>query len=80
MSKTVTIRLDDEIYARMKSFANAERRLLSNFIENAALNYLEETTFTDDLETMEVLSNKELVSRLKKGSRDAKERKGRFVE
>jgi predicted transcriptional regulator len=79
MSKTVTVRLDDEVYEKIKNFAMAERRPISNFIENAALNYIEEAVFADELEMIEILSNKELVDRLKKGSKDVRKKRGRFV-
>ncbi|MBU0567237.1 ribbon-helix-helix protein, CopG family, partial [bacterium] len=42
MSKTVTVRLEDAVYEKIKNFAQAERRPISNFIENVALNYVEE--------------------------------------
>jgi predicted DNA-binding protein len=80
MAKTVTVRLDNEAYERIKSYAQTERRPISNFIENATLNYIEETSFVDDVELLEILSNKELMRSLKKGSRDAKEKRGRFIE
>lgn len=79
MAKTLTIRLDEETYQKIKRYAEAERRPISGFLENAALTYIEETTFTDELEMMEIMSNSELVSRLQKGSRQAKQKKGRFV-
>ncbi|MDI6794952.1 MAG: CopG family transcriptional regulator [bacterium] len=79
MSKTVTVRLEDAVYEKIKNFAQAERRPISNFIENATLNYVEETAFADDLEMIEILSNKELLSMLKQGSKDAKEKRGRIV-
>lgn len=79
MAKTLTIRLDEETYQKIKRYAEAERRPISGFLENAALTYIEETTFTDELEMMEIISNSELVSRLQKGSRQAKQKKGRFV-
>jgi hypothetical protein len=40
---------------------------------------LHEQQFADDGEMAEILANEKLVARLKKGSRDARNRKGRFV-
>ena len=37
MPKTVTLRLDDEVYKELREAAVAERRPLSNLIETAAL-------------------------------------------
>lgn len=79
MAKTVTIRLDDAVYRKIKKFAEAERRPISGFLENAALSYIEETAFADELEMMEIISNKELMARLERGSRQARQRKGRLI-
>ena len=35
MSKTVTLRLDEEVYQRFRSMAERDNRPLSNFIENS---------------------------------------------
>ena len=37
MSKTITLRIDDEVYKILKTAANGEKRTISNFIEFAAL-------------------------------------------
>ncbi|HCC69340.1 MAG TPA: CopG family transcriptional regulator [Nitrospiraceae bacterium] len=79
MGKTVTIRLDDEAYKKIKNFADAERRPISNFIESAALSYIKEVVFTDELEMAEILSNKKLLARLRKGSSDAKAKRGQLI-
>ncbi len=79
MTKTVTVRLDEEVYQKIKKCAEAERRPISGFLENAALSYIEESGFADELEMMEILSNKELMARLQRGSRQAKAKKGKFV-
>jgi predicted transcriptional regulator len=80
MSKTVTLRLDPEIYRELKEAAEAERRPLSNLIETAALDRIREQQFVDDVEMAEIRSNEALMKRLRVGSRQAKERRGRFVE
>ena len=79
MSRTVTLRLPDETYRKIADYSRAENRPISNFIETATVRYIEEQEFTDDSETAEILSNNSLVRRLKEGSRDARQRKGRFV-
>ena len=79
MPKTVTLRLDNEIYEELREAAVAERRPLSNLIETAALARVREEQFVDDAEMAEILSNEDLVRRLKAGSRQARKRKGRFV-
>ena len=80
MPKTVTLRLKDEVYETFLEAAKAENRPLSNFIETAALAKIYERQFTDDAELAEIVENEELMERIKAGSRDAKSRRGRFVD
>jgi predicted transcriptional regulator len=80
MSKTVTLRLNDKIYQTFVEAALAENRPLSNLIETAAFAKIREQQFVDNLEMAEILKNQDLIKRLKKGSREARTRKGRFVE
>ncbi len=79
MPKTLTMRLDDEAYKTFAQAAKAERRSLANLVETAALRYIRESNFVDDLEMAEILSRPELVRRLKAGSLDVRRRKGHFV-
>jgi uncharacterized protein (DUF1778 family) len=79
MPKTLTMRLDDETYQAFVRAAKAERRSLANFIANAALQHLLESSFVDDAEMAEIVSRPELVKRLQAGSRDARKRQGRFI-
>ena len=80
MSKTVTLRLKDDIYNAFMEAALAENRPLSNLIETAAISKIREQQFVDDAEMAELLADKELVKRIKQGSREARSRKGRFIE
>lgn len=59
----------------MKLFARAERRPLFNFIENATLSYIDKMVFADESEIAEILSNKQLLAKLRLGSKEARERK-----
>lgn len=79
MSKTVTLRLDEGTYRELKEAAEAERRPLSNLIEVAALATIRAQQFADDSEMAEILENERLLERLRAGSKDAAERRGRFV-
>ena len=79
MSKTVTLRLKDPVYRELLEAAQAENRPLSNLIETAALARIRETQFVDDAEMAEIRGNAALLARLKRGSRDARRRKGRVV-
>ncbi|HXV62680.1 MAG TPA: ribbon-helix-helix protein, CopG family [Vicinamibacteria bacterium] len=80
MAKTVTLRLDDEVYEELREAAEAENRPLSNLIETAALARIREQQFVDDAEMAEIRGNERLLERLKVGSKQARRRKGRFVE
>ena len=80
MTKTVTLRIKDEIYTALLEAAQAENRPLSNLIETAALNKIREQQFVDDVEMAEILADRDLLKRIQKGYREAKLRKGRVVE
>jgi predicted transcriptional regulator len=80
MSKTVTLRLKDDIYNAFLEAARAENRPLSNLIETAAMSKIREQQFVDDVEMAEILADKNLLKRIKLGSREARLQKGRFVE
>ena len=80
MSKTVTLRLDEETYEEFREAARAQRRPLSNLIETAALLKIRELQFVDDAEMAEILANERLAESLRVGSRDARRRRGRLVE
>ena len=80
MSKTVTLRLKENVYQIFAEAAQAENRSLSNLIETAALNKLREQQFIDDAEMAEILADENLVARIRRGSKQAKAHKGRFVE
>ena len=76
MPKTITVRLDDNIFNLFKTAATGERRTISNFIEYAALSYLTNEIFVSDDEMNEILNDKNLVKSLNKGLNEAK--KGKF--
>lgn len=79
MSTTITLRLDDKTYHIFRTLSQRDNRTLSNFIETAALRYIEDSSLTDEAETAAILSDKPLEASLKRGRRDAKAQKGRFV-
>ena len=79
MSKTVTLRLPEQTYERFRTLAQRENRPLSNFIETAASRYVETVQFVDEFEMAEIEANPELNRSLKRGIKDAKAGRGRFV-
>ena len=80
MPKTVTLRLKDDVYNAFLEAAQAENRPLSNLIETAAISKIREQQFVDDVEMAEILADRNLLKRIKQGSREARLQKGRFVE
>ena len=79
MSKTVTLRLPGETYQQFRTLADRENRPLSNFIETAVLRYVETEQTVDEFEMKEIRDNTELNRSLKRGMKDAKAGRGRFV-
>jgi predicted DNA-binding protein len=79
MSKTVTLRIKEGSYEKIKDHAISENRTLSNFIETATLKYIDEVDMVDEFEMEEIASNADLLKRLKKASQDSRQKKGRFV-
>jgi uncharacterized protein (DUF1778 family) len=70
MSKTITLRVNDDVYQMIKTAADGQRRNLSNFIEFATLQYLTSATYVDDAEMELILHDSELVANLKQGLED----------
>ena len=79
MSQTVTLRLEDSVYQKFKSLATDDNRPLSNYIQTAALRFVEEHEVVDDFEMAEITGNASLNRSLKSGLRDAKTKRGRFA-
>jgi len=79
MSKTVTLRLDHKVYAKFRRLAERDNRPLSNFIETAALRFVESEQFVNEFEMDEIRANKRLNESLQRGFRDARAKRGRFA-
>ncbi len=80
MSKTVTLRLSEEEYILYAKAAEAVKRPISNLINFLAQQKLEEDLFVGHIEMDEILGNSSLVNALKQGSKDARQKKGDFVD
>lgn len=59
MSKTVTLRISEDYYHRLKAYAKAENRKLSNAVETLALKQLDEELFVEPSEMQAILSDEE---------------------
>ena len=79
MAKTLTLRVSEGTYRTFVEAAEAEGRSIANLIETAAVEHLREQQFVDDAELAEIEANDRLVARLKRGSGEARARRGRFV-
>ena len=79
MAKTVTLRLKDSVYLRLRTLAERDNRSLSNFIETATLRYLEQEEYADEFEVLEIRQNAALIESIERGLADAAEKRGRFV-
>ncbi len=79
MSKTVTLRLKDSTYQRLRTLAEQENRSLSNFIETATLRYMEQEEYVDEFEMREISENHPLKESIDRGLADAGNRRGRFA-
>jgi len=73
MAKTITLRVNDNIYSTVKRAADGDRRTISNFIEYATINYILNNNIVDDDEMNELMFFKKDI---KKGMDDVK--KGRY--
>jgi uncharacterized protein (DUF1778 family) len=80
VGKTITIRVDDSTYGRIKSAAKSEKRTISNFMEYATLAYLENSVFVTDEEMQQILDDPKLIDRLRESVADIHEGNYRVVE
>jgi hypothetical protein len=80
MSKIITLRISEDHYEAFKQYAKKENRKISNAIETLALKQLENVQFADGLEMEGILADRDLVTRIGRGVKQAAEKKGRFVE
>lgn len=79
MSKTVTLRLNERVYELFSRLAERDNRPLSNFIETAVLRFIEVEQFVDDFEMEKVEANKSLNASIKRGHRDANDKRGQIA-
>ena len=79
MARVVTVRLSDEDYRKIATAAKVERRPLSNFMTLMVIRGIEESDYVDAVEMDQILSDPSLMSKLRTGHRDAKQRKGKLV-
>lgn len=79
MSRTITLRLDDPVYRLFADVAERENRPISNLIVTAAMRFVQERGMANEFEMAEIRGNAALNRSLKRGHRDATQRRGAFV-
>ena len=57
MSKTITLRLSDDVYQLFRQSAEGDNRPLSNFIETATKRFIEQSELADESEMVEIRRN-----------------------
>ncbi len=67
MSKTITLRVDNDFYELIKTAAKGERRSISSLLEYSALFYISNSSYVTDAEMNEIISDEELVDGIKRG-------------
>ncbi|WPF88131.1 hypothetical protein VKI21_05175 [Cyanobacterium aponinum UTEX 3222] len=81
MPKTITICLDDDNkYELFEKFAQMDNREVSNFMETATTRYIEEISYVDEFEMIEINSNQELNDSLNNARNDIKNNRRRIVD
>lgn len=80
MGKTITIRVDDDTYEKIRSAADSERRSISNFMEYATMSYLESASFVAEEEMQEIAGNPKLLDSLRHSLDDIQEGRYRIVD
>jgi uncharacterized protein (DUF1778 family) len=70
--KTLTLRVDDDVYSMIKLASDGAKRNISNFIEYATLQYLTSNEYVDNNEMNEILNNKNLENSLNQGLKEVK--------
>lgn len=79
MSRTVTLRLDERVYQKFRELAINDNRPLSNFIQTAALRFVEEQELVDEFEMAKIRDNLDINRSIRKGILDAKAMRGQFA-
>jgi hypothetical protein len=74
MRKTITLRINDDVYQMFKKAAHGSRRTISNFLEFATLSFLSNDSYVSDDEMKEILKDNNLLGDLKQGEKEIKSR------
>lgn len=67
MAKTITVRVEEDVYNLLKKAAEGQKRTISNYLEYAAINYTINEAIVDDIEMQEIMG---FSKEIKKGLAD----------
>jgi uncharacterized protein (DUF1778 family) len=70
--KTLTLRVDDDVYNMIKLASDGAKRNISNFMEYATMQYLTSNEYIDNNEMNEILNDAKLIKSLEQGFEEAK--------
>jgi predicted DNA-binding protein len=79
MHKTITLRINDDVYQMFKKAAHGSRRTISNFLEFATLSFLSHDSYVSDDEMKDILKDHNLLEDLKQGEKEIKSRRFKIV-
>jgi hypothetical protein len=80
MAKTITLRIEDELYNNIKKAADSEHRSIANYIENATRTYIFKENFVSDEEMEDILKNKNFITNIKASLDDIEKGQYTIVE
>jgi hypothetical protein len=80
MAKTITLRIEDELYHNIKKAADSEHRSIANYIENATRSYIFKENFVSDEEMEDILKNKSFIANIKASLDDIEKGQYTIVE
>jgi len=69
--KTLTLRVEDDVYSMIKLASHGAKRNISNFIEYATIQYLTSSQYVDNSEMSEILHDESTIKSLKQGLKEA---------
>ncbi len=69
--KTLTLRVEDDVYNMIKLASHGAKRNISNFIEYATIQYLTSSQYVDNNEMHEILHDENMIKSLRQGLKEA---------
>lgn len=80
MAKTITLRVDDDVYRLIKVAAEGDRRSISNYIEYTMVNYITEESFVSEKEMQSYFTDSGFRRNLKTAEKDIEEGRYKVVD